>query len=32
MKVMATLIEHDLPASNVMDAIKGPIVLIDKKH
>jgi uncharacterized protein len=32
MKVMATLIEHDLPASNVMDAIKGPIVMIDKKH
>jgi uncharacterized protein len=32
MKVMATLIEHDLPASNVMDAIRGPIVMVDKKH
>jgi uncharacterized protein len=32
MKVMATLIENDLPASNVMDAIKGPIVMINKKH
>ena len=32
MKVMATLIENDLPVSKVMDVIKGPIVMIDKKH
>jgi uncharacterized protein len=32
MKVMATLIENGLPVSNVMDAIKGPIVMINKRH
>jgi uncharacterized protein len=27
LRVMATLLEHDLPASRVMDAIKGPLVV-----
>jgi uncharacterized protein len=32
MKVMVTLIENGLPASNVMDVVKGPIIMINKKH
>jgi uncharacterized protein len=32
MKVMVTLVENNLPASKVMDVMKGPLVMIDKKH
>jgi uncharacterized protein len=27
LRVMATLLEHGLPASRVMDAVKGPLVI-----